>query len=93
MATKNITPKETAAAASLREKLGYIDEQALFGLFDITWGTGRNRQSAGSLPPHYKVGREKLYKLSEVDAWIKRRRVTRAQDVGSAKRSPDQAAA
>jgi hypothetical protein len=67
-----------AEGAALREKLGYIDEEQLFRLLKIAPGTGRNRQSAGSLPAHYKVGREKLYKLSEVEAWIKRRRVARA---------------
>jgi predicted DNA-binding transcriptional regulator AlpA len=65
-------------AAALRRQLGYITAEELFALLGIALGTGRNRQSAGSLPPHYKIGREKLYKLAEVEAWIKRRRVTRA---------------
>ena len=67
-------------AAALRERIGVITEDELFALLRIAAGTGRNRQSAGSLPPHYKVGREKLYKLAEVDAWINRRRVTRATE-------------
>lgn len=69
---------EPRDAAALREILGYITEVELFALFDVKKGTGRNRQSAGSLPPHYKVGREKFYKLSEVEAWIRRRRVARS---------------
>lgn len=64
-------------AAALRRQLGFITDAELFALFGIAPGTGRNRQSAGSLPPHYKIGREKLYKLAEVEAWIKRRRVVR----------------
>jgi hypothetical protein len=62
-------------AAALRRLLGYITDDELFALLKIGKGTGRNRQSAGNLPPHYKIGREKLYKLAEVEAWIKRRRV------------------
>jgi predicted DNA-binding transcriptional regulator AlpA len=65
-------------AAALRRQLGYITDVELFALLGIATGTGRNRQCAGSLPPHYKIGRDKLYKLAEVEAWIKRRRVTRA---------------
>lgn len=64
-------------AAPLRERLNIITEDELFALLKIAPGTGRNRQSAGQLPPHYKLGREKVYKLAEVDAWLKRRRVAR----------------
>jgi hypothetical protein len=74
---KDVARKPDAAA--LRERMGVITEDELFALLRIAAGTGRNRQSAGSLPAHYKVGREKLYKLSEVEAWIKRRRVERAE--------------
>jgi predicted DNA-binding transcriptional regulator AlpA len=70
--------KKAADAASLRRELGYITDDELYGLLGISQGTGRNRQSAGRLPPHYKIGREKLFKLSEVEAWIRRRRVQRA---------------
>ncbi len=73
--------KKTAAAdnaAGIRDRLGYIDESQLFSLLNIKPGTGRNRQSHGSLPPHYKLGRSKVYKLAEVEAWIARHRVSRA---------------
>jgi len=70
------TPK-SSDAESLREQLGYIDEDAFFDLIGVTKGTGRNRQSAGTLPPHYKIGKKKLYRLAEVEAWIRRRRVAR----------------
>jgi predicted DNA-binding transcriptional regulator AlpA len=63
--------------AALRRELGYIKEDEFFALLDIAKGTGRNRQSAGTLPPHYKTGKEKFYRLSEVEAWIRRRRVER----------------
>lgn len=73
--------KERTEEQPLRAHLGYISESEFFSLIGIAKGTGRNRQSAGTLPPHYKLGREKLYKLSEVEAWIIRRRVTRAAGV------------
>lgn len=65
-------------AAQLRDRLGVITEKQLFSLLNIATGTGRNRQAAGSLPPHYKLGRQKFYKLADVEAWMKRRRVSRA---------------
>jgi hypothetical protein len=58
--------------------LGLITESELFALLGISPGTGKNRQSAGRLPPHYKGGRRKFYKLAEVDAWLKRHRVSKA---------------
>jgi hypothetical protein len=66
------------AAAPIRDKLGLITEDELFALFEIETSTGRSRQSRGRLPPHYKVGKAKLYRLSEVQAWIRRQRVDRA---------------
>jgi len=64
-------------AAALRRDLGYITEVEFCALVGISVPTARNRQSAGSLPPHYRLGSKKLYKLSEVEAWIRRRRVAR----------------
>jgi predicted DNA-binding transcriptional regulator AlpA len=64
--------------AELRAKLEFITEAELGGLLCNSIGRLRNRQAAGDLPPRYKVGRDKLYKLSEVEAWISRRRVSRA---------------
>jgi predicted DNA-binding transcriptional regulator AlpA len=64
-------------AAALRRQLGYITASELYALLGISTGTGWNRQSAGDLPAHYKIGREKLYKLAEVEKWIARRRVQR----------------
>jgi hypothetical protein len=72
------TPVSPRDSSELRARLGMITEAELFALLNIATGTGRNRQSAGSLPPHYKTGKEKLYKLAEVEAWIARRRVSRA---------------
>lgn len=66
-------------AAPLRRELGYITESELFALLDIAPGTGRNRQAAGTLPPHYKLGNQKLYKVPEVESWIRRHRVARSQ--------------
>jgi predicted DNA-binding transcriptional regulator AlpA len=63
--------------AVIEQQLGFIPEDELFALLGISLGTGRNRQSAGTMPPHYKVGRKKLYLISEVGAWIRRQRVAR----------------
>ena len=52
-----------------------VTDAELQALFGISEGTARNRQSTGSLPPRYKIGRRKLYKLTEVEAWIRKRRV------------------
>ena len=72
------TQEARESVSALRQRMGLITANELYALFAIDATTGRNRQSAGTLPPHYKVGREKLYKLAEVEAWIKRRRVSRA---------------
>ncbi|HEV2037113.1 MAG TPA: hypothetical protein VGQ96_00790 [Candidatus Eremiobacteraceae bacterium] len=74
MPAKTSTPD----AAELRRELGYITEDSLAGLLGITTATLRNRAAAGSLPPRYKLGRESVYRLAEVESFIKRRRVTRA---------------
>ena len=37
--------------------------------FGVTQATARNRQSTGSFPPADKIGRERLYRIDEVDAW------------------------
>lgn len=65
-------------AGELRQSLGYISEPEAAGLIGITVATLRNRESAGLAPPHYKLGREKLFRIEEVDAWVRRRRVDRA---------------
>ncbi len=72
---RNQDSTKASDAESLRSRLGYISEDELFALIKVAKGTGRNRQSAGTLPAHFKVGREKLYLLSEVNAWIRRKRV------------------
>lgn len=65
------------SAATLRAAMGMVTESEVCALIGITLETARNRQSAGDFPPHYSVGRKKLYKLAEVEAWIKRRRTER----------------
>ena len=40
----------------------------------ITTQTGRNRLSKGKdMPPSFKIGRKRLFLLSEVEQWIKER--------------------
>jgi len=67
---------EAREAAELRKQLGQISEDQLRSLLRVARGTFRNRQSAGDLPPHYKLGRDKVFRLAEVEAWIARRRVS-----------------
>ena len=62
-------------SAALRRELGFITEAEFCALVGISVPTARNRQSKGTLPPHYRLGSNKLYKLAEVEAWIRRRRV------------------
>ena len=60
------------------ELLGVMPEDQLFDVLKISHASGRQRGYAGTLPAHYKVGREKLYDIDEVKAWMRRRRVDRA---------------
>jgi predicted DNA-binding transcriptional regulator AlpA len=68
----------TPDATELRRELGYISEEALAGLLGVTVPTLRNRAAAGTLPPKYKLGRASVYRLAEVEAFIRRRRINRA---------------
>lgn len=63
-----------SGVASLREQLGYITEEQVAGLLNISLQTFRNRQSTGSSPPFYRTGKSKLFRPDEVDAWIRRGR-------------------
>ena len=69
----------TRGVRELRDRLNLITECELFDLLGIAKGTGRNRQSAGSLPPRYKHGRGSYYRLDEVDAWLRRQRIERGR--------------
>ena len=64
--------------AAIRHALGYIGEQEVSILLGIELQTLRNRLSIGTAPPSFKVGNRRLFKLTEVDAWIRRRRVNKA---------------
>lgn len=70
--------QQVNAASELRRELGYLTEIEVAGLCGVGLPTWRNRQTAGATPPHYKLGREKLYRRDEVEAWLRRRRVDRA---------------
>ena len=68
----------SAKAITLRRELGYLTEQEVCELLGYTLARFRVRQSQGAAPPHFKVGAKKLFKATEVDAWISRQRVARA---------------
>jgi predicted DNA-binding transcriptional regulator AlpA len=69
---------QTPDAAALLRELGLLEEQEVCAILGVTVATGRNRQATGKFPPHYSVGKRKLFKRVEVEAWIKRQRVARA---------------
>jgi predicted DNA-binding transcriptional regulator AlpA len=75
MKLKSVTP--AADPSTVRKALGYVGEQEVCGLPGISTPTLRNRLSIGTAPPSYKVGNTHLFKVSELDAWIRRRRVNR----------------
>jgi hypothetical protein len=65
-------------AEARRRELGYYSEEEYRGLLGLTQERFRNRESAGELAPAHKVSKSvKLYKITDVEAWIARRRVQR----------------
>ena len=72
-------PSRKVDVRALRDRLNLMTENELFALLGIAPGTGKNRQSAGSLPPRYKYGRGSYYRVEEVDAWLRRQRVERGR--------------
>ncbi len=64
-------------AADLRHELGYVEEIVVAALIGITIQTLRNRASSGTLPRRYKLGKQSVYRLADIDAWIARRGVDR----------------
>jgi excisionase family DNA binding protein len=76
MKQKSVTPAADPAAA--RTALGYVGQEEVAVLLGISAPTLRNRLSLGTAPPSYKVGNRHLFKVSELNAWITRRRVNRA---------------
>jgi predicted DNA-binding transcriptional regulator AlpA len=64
-------------AADARRAIGYFSEDDVCAILNIVIPTLRNRISTGTAPPSYKVGNRHLFKIAELDAWIKRRRVQR----------------
>jgi len=70
MARRSHTDRE----ADLRRELGYVTEREMANFLRIELFSLRNRINAGSVPPHYKVGREKFFRRDEVDEWIRRHR-------------------
>jgi hypothetical protein len=65
-------------AATLRRELNFYTEAEVAALRGVSVGRARNRRSEGDWAPHYKVGAQKLYAVSEVMAWIKRQRRSKA---------------
>lgn len=70
----NNQPYSSRAFVSLREVASYIGVSAL---------TVRRYLSDPDPLVSYKIGRRRVFKLSDVDAWIERRRAKPAVDVTS----------
>jgi len=68
----------TKTPDAIRHELGYLSESEVCALLGFTLERFRVRQSQGDSPPFYKIGKGKLFRPADVDAWIKRQRVSRA---------------
>ena len=66
-----------ARAKELRKDLGYISDEDFRALLGVTHETFQNRRYAGDLQPVYSLGRAKFFRLTEIEAWIARRRITK----------------
>ena len=75
MKQKPVIP--AADPSAVRRALGYVGPDDVAALLGISTATLKNRLSIGTAPPSYKVGNRHLFKASELDAWIRRRRVDR----------------
>ena len=64
-------------AAEQCRALGYVGDDVVCALLDIKDPTLRNRRSRGTAPPSYKVGNRHVTKLAELEAWIRRHRVSK----------------
>jgi hypothetical protein len=62
---------------ALLEKLGYVEEDVAAALNGVKLHTWRNRGAAGDTPPRYKLGKKTVHKISELEAYIARKRVSR----------------
>jgi predicted DNA-binding transcriptional regulator AlpA len=71
-----------ARARELRKELGYISEEDFRALLGMTHKSFQNRRYAGDFPPVSNLGREKLYRIVDVEAWIARRREQRGASRG-----------
>jgi hypothetical protein len=71
------SPASKREAKARRRELGYFNEEEYRCLLGVTLARFRNKESAGELAPCSKLGREKLYRIADVEAWIARQRVIR----------------
>lgn len=71
------TRTQTRAAAELLRTLGYVEEAVVAPLLGVSLDTLRNRASLGTVPRRYKLGKQSVYRLSEIEAWIAQRGVDR----------------
>jgi predicted DNA-binding transcriptional regulator AlpA len=68
------------------EKMQTLSLVEVCELLKITEQTGRNRLSTGrSMPPNFKIGRKRLFLVSEVENWIKEKSNTKTS---SQKKTP-----
>lgn len=60
------------------ERYRTIDDKAVALVTGLAIGSIRNKRGDGTGPPHYRVGRRCVYRLSEVLLWMEARKVDRA---------------
>ena len=63
--------------AEIRHDLGYLNHAEVLALVGINKQSAANRQCSGDWPRFSKIGMQKLYRRSEIDAWIQRRESVR----------------
>lgn len=60
------------------EQYRAIDDKVVALITGLALGSIRNKRGDGTGPPHYRVGRRCVYRLSEVLLWMEARKVDRA---------------
>lgn len=76
--TPVVADDRNTLAAVAQARVGVLSEAELFAMLRITVASGRQRAYRGTLPPHYKVGRQKFYAIEDVQAWMRSHRVDSA---------------
>jgi hypothetical protein len=72
----------------LSTTLGMVHADDLRALLKISPGTFANRQSRGELPPYYRIGNQKCFRVVDIEQWLLRHRNDPAPQRGRYERGP-----